>query len=123
MRVGGTLAAGVNSNGFNDKVDLHKLLLTTPVPLSQRVLLFLLRQLAWDIYPDTPIKLAWMTHVALIIIPTDPTIAMLVPLIFEEVYEILSHHRTLPTFGIGEVTIIWVFMHLINSILNSLSNP
>ncbi|KAL9664005.1 hypothetical protein QQ045_019400 [Rhodiola kirilowii] len=54
------------------QVDLQKLLSATPVPLSQGVLLSLLQQLACDIHADTPIKLTWMTDVAVSIIPTDP---------------------------------------------------
>ncbi|CAM8957523.1 unnamed protein product [Rhodiola kirilowii] len=101
------------------QVDLQKLLSATPVPLSQGVLLSLLQQLACDIHADTPRKLTWMTDVAVAIIPTDPMIAMHVRPIFEQVYQILSHHRTLPTVGAAEVTSIRLVMHVINSILTT----
>uniref|UniRef100_A0A7N0VKE8 Enhancer of mRNA-decapping protein 4 C-terminal domain-containing protein n=1 Tax=Kalanchoe fedtschenkoi TaxID=63787 RepID=A0A7N0VKE8_KALFE len=101
------------------QVDLQKLLSATPVPLSQGVLLSLLQQLACDIHADTPRKLTWMTDVAVAIIPTDPMIAMHVRPIFEQVYQILSHHRTLPTVSAAEVASIRLVMHVINSILTT----
>uniref|UniRef100_A0A7N0VL38 Enhancer of mRNA-decapping protein 4 C-terminal domain-containing protein n=1 Tax=Kalanchoe fedtschenkoi TaxID=63787 RepID=A0A7N0VL38_KALFE len=91
----------------------------TPVPLSQGVLLSLLQQLACDIHADTPRKLTWMTDVAVAIVPTDPMIAMHVRPILEQVYQILSHHRTLPTVSAAEVTSIRLVMHVINSILTT----
>ncbi|CAM8884644.1 unnamed protein product [Rhodiola kirilowii] len=101
------------------QVDLQKLLSATPAPLSQGVLLSLLQQLACDIHADTPRKLAGMTDVAVAIIPTDPMITMHVRPIFEQVYQILSHHRTLPTISPAEVTSIRLVMHVINSILTT----
>ncbi|KAL9271411.1 Varicose-related protein, partial [Drosera capensis] len=79
------------------QVDLQRILATVPPPLSQGVLLSLLQQLSCDIANDTPRKLTWMTDVAVAINPVDPLIAMHVRPIFEQVYQILNHHRSLPT--------------------------
>lgn len=99
------------------QVDLRSILSTVPLPLSQGVLLSLLQQLACDIHKDTPQKLSWMTDVAVAINPTDPMIAMHVRLIFEQVYQVLNHHRTLPTTTAAELASIRLVMHVINSML------
>lgn len=88
-----------------------------PIPLSQGVLLSLLQQLACDINKDTPRKLGWMTDVAVAINPTDPMIAVHVRPIFEQVYQILNHHRSLPTVDGSELASIRLVMHVINSVL------
>ncbi|KAA8523509.1 hypothetical protein F0562_009932 [Nyssa sinensis] len=99
------------------QVDLQGILSMIPVPLSQGVLLSLLQQLACDISKDTPRKLAWMTDVAVAINPTDPMIAVHVRPIFEQVYQILNHHRSLPTTSGAELSSIRLVMHVINSML------
>lgn len=99
------------------QVDLHRILTITPLPLSQGVLLSLLQQLACDINKDTPRKLSWMTDVAGAINPSDPVIAVHVRPIFEQVYQILSHQRTLPTNASPELSTIRLLMHVINSML------
>lgn len=99
-----------------EQVDLQKLLSMVPLPLSQGVLLSLLQQLACDISNDTPRKLAWMTDVAAAINSADPMIAMHVRPIFEQVYQILNHHRPLITSG-AEISSIRLLMHVINSML------
>lgn len=90
-----------------------------PLPLSQGVLLSLLQQLACDISKDPARKLAWMTDVAVALNPTDPMIAVHVRPIFEQVYQILNHHRSLPTASSTELSSIRVLMHVINSMLMS----
>ncbi|KAK9269418.1 hypothetical protein L1049_001191 [Liquidambar formosana] len=99
------------------QVDLQGILAMVPVPLGQGVLLSLLQQLACDIHKDTPRKLAWMTDVAVAINPADPMIAMHVRPIFDQVYQILNHHRTLPTITGPELSSIRIVMHVINSVL------
>ncbi|KAF8031761.1 hypothetical protein BT93_D0853 [Corymbia citriodora subsp. variegata] len=99
------------------QVNLHRILTITPLPLSQGVLLSLLQQLACDINKDTPRKLSWMTDVAGAINPSDPLIAVHVRPIFEQVYQILSHQRTLPTNASPELSSIRLLMHVINSML------
>lgn len=99
------------------KVNLQLVLSMVPLPLSQGVLLSLLQQLACDIHKDTPQKLAWMTDVANAINPSDPMIAMHVRPIFEQVYQILNHHRTLPSIKGPEISSIRLVMHVINSML------
>jgi enhancer of mRNA-decapping protein 4 len=66
-----------------------------PLPLSQVVLLHLLRQLTFCVNNSAQ-KFAWMTNVVNAIIPTDSAIAMHVRLIYNEVFGILYHQRTLP---------------------------
>ncbi|CAL5402592.1 unnamed protein product [Camellia sinensis] len=99
------------------QVDLQGILSMIPLPLSQGVLLSLLQQLACDISKDSSRKLVWMTDVAVAINPADPMIAMHVRPIFEQVYQILNHHRSLPTTSGTEISSIRLVMHVINSML------
>ncbi|KAH7838852.1 hypothetical protein Vadar_031933 [Vaccinium darrowii] len=64
------------------QVDLQRILVMVPLPLSQEVLLSLLQQLACDISKNTTRKLVWMTEVAVALNPTDPMIAVHVRPIF-----------------------------------------
>ena len=102
---------------FSLQVDLHGILSMVPLPLSQGVVLSLLQQLACDINNDTPRKLGWMTEVAAAINPADPMIAMHVRPIFEQVYQILNHQRSMPTISGAELSNIRLLMHVINSML------
>lgn len=88
-----------------------------PLPLSQGVLLSLLQQLACDIDKDTSRKLSWMMDVAAAINPANPMIAMHVRPIFEQVYQILHHQRSLPIMNGAEMTSVRLLMHVINSML------
>ncbi|KAG2678319.1 hypothetical protein I3760_12G138500 [Carya illinoinensis] len=99
------------------QVDLRGILSMVPLPLGQGVLLSLLQQLACDISNDTPRKLAWMTDVANAIIPADPMIAVHVRPIFDQVYKILNHQRSLPTITGAELSSIRLLLHVINSML------
>uniref|UniRef100_A0A5B7AN20 Putative enhancer of mRNA-decapping protein 4-like n=1 Tax=Davidia involucrata TaxID=16924 RepID=A0A5B7AN20_DAVIN len=101
------------------QVDLPGILSLVPVPLSQGVLLALLQQLACDSSKETPRKLAWMTDVSVAINPADPMIAMHVRPIFEQVFQILGHHRNLPTTSAAEASSIRILIHVINSVLMS----
>lgn len=49
--------------------------------------------------------------------PTDPMIVVHVQPIFEQVYQILNHHRNLPTTTGPELSNIRLIMHVINSML------
>ncbi|XP_042503231.1 enhancer of mRNA-decapping protein 4-like isoform X2 [Macadamia integrifolia] len=99
------------------QVDFKGIMSMVPQPLSQRVLLSLLQQLAYDISTETSRKLSWMTFVAVAIIPTDSMIAMHVRPILEQVYQILAHHVTLPTVSPNDVPSMHIVMHIINSML------
>ncbi|XAR67319.1 hypothetical protein NMG60_11002026 [Bertholletia excelsa] len=99
------------------QVDLQGILSMVPLPLSQGVLLSLLQQLACDISKDTSQKLKWMTEVAVAINPADPMITMHVRPIFEQVYQILNHHRNLPSTSSADLSSIRLVMHVINSML------
>lgn len=99
------------------QVDLQRLLSTMPLPLSQGVLLSLLQQLACDITKDTSRKLAWMTDIATCIIPHDPMISVHVRPVLEQVYQILTHQRSLPTTTATELSSIRIVMHVINAML------
>ncbi|KAJ0263950.1 Varicose-related protein [Hirschfeldia incana] len=96
------------------QVDLRGLLAMNPLPLSQGVLLSLLQQLACDISKDTSRKLAWMTDVVAAINPSDPMVAVHGRPIFEQVYQILHHHRNVPGSDVSATRLI---MHVINSML------
>ncbi|KAL8160114.1 hypothetical protein V2J09_001651 [Rumex salicifolius] len=99
------------------QVELQGLLSSIPLPLSQGVLLSLLQQVACDISKEPSRKLQWMTDVAAAINPSDPMIAVHVRPIFEQVYQILIHHRSLPSTSASELASIRVVMHVINSML------
>ncbi|KAI3456759.1 hypothetical protein Pfo_013422 [Paulownia fortunei] len=101
------------------QVDLPGILSMNPLPLSQGVLLSLLQQLACDISKETPRKLTWMREVLSAVNPTDPMIVVHVRPIFEQVYQILNHHRNLPTTSGAELSNIRLIMHVINSMLMS----
>lgn len=101
------------------QVDLQAICGMVPVPLNQGVLLALFQQLACDIGNDTSRKLQWMTNVAVAIQPTDPIIAKHVSPIFEQVYGVLSHQRSLPTTNTSDVKNIRLIMHVITSVLMS----
>jgi len=101
------------------QVDLQALCGTVPIPLNQGVLLALFQQLACDIANDTSRKLQWMTNVAVAIQPTDPIIAMHVRPIFEQVYGVLAHQRSLPTTNASDAKKISLIMHVITSVLMS----
>ncbi|KAM3343231.1 enhancer of mRNA-decapping protein 4 isoform X1 [Capsicum galapagoense] len=99
------------------QVDLPVILSMNPLPLSQGVLLSLLQQVACDITKETTRKLSWMRDVLSAINPTDPMIAVHVRPIFEQVYQILNHHRSLPTTTPAEISSIRLLMYVINSML------
>ncbi|KAL2523831.1 Enhancer of mRNA-decapping protein 4 [Abeliophyllum distichum] len=99
------------------QVDLQGILSMNPLPLSQGVLISLLQQLAYDISKETHNKLPWMREVLSAINPTDPMIVVHVHPIFEQVYQILNHHRNLPTTTGPELSNIRLIIHVINSML------
>ncbi|OIV91879.1 hypothetical protein TanjilG_17871 [Lupinus angustifolius] len=101
------------------QVDLAGILTMVPLPLSQGVLLSLLQQLSCDITTETPRKLAWMTDVAAALNPVDPRISAHVRPILDQVYQTLSHHRTLSTTSPAEASTTRLLMHVINSVLVS----
>ncbi|XP_058787969.1 enhancer of mRNA-decapping protein 4-like [Vicia villosa] len=101
------------------QVDLHRLLTMVPLPLSQGVVLSLLQQLACDINNDMSRKIAWMTDVATAINPSDPMITMHVRPIFEQVYQILNHQRSLPTISGADLSSTRLLLHVINSMLTT----
>jgi enhancer of mRNA-decapping protein 4 len=96
------------------QVDLHALCTMVPIPLSQGVLLALLQQLACDIANDTARKATWMTDVAVTINPSDPTIAVHVRPIFDQVYKIVSNHRATSASDAANIKLV---IHVINSVL------
>ncbi|XP_020217594.1 enhancer of mRNA-decapping protein 4 [Cajanus cajan] len=99
------------------QVDLRGLLTMVPLPLSQGVLLSLLQQLACDINNDTARKIAWLTDVAAAINPSDPVIISHTRPIFEQVYQILNHQRSLPTMTGSDLSSIRLLLHVVNSML------
>ncbi|CAN4102564.1 unnamed protein product [Withania somnifera] len=98
------------------QVDLPGILSSNPLLLSQGVLLSLLQQLACDISVETAQKLSWMRDVLSAINPTDPMIVMHRP-IFEQVYQILLHHRSVANMPPAEVSSIRLLLHVINSMV------
>uniref|UniRef100_A0A2P2J640 Uncharacterized protein n=1 Tax=Rhizophora mucronata TaxID=61149 RepID=A0A2P2J640_RHIMU len=96
------------------QVDIRGMLAVQPLPLSQGVLLALLQQLSCDISNDTARKLSWMTEVASAINPADPMIVMHVRPIFEQVYQIVNHQRSLPSISSAEASSIRILLLIIN---------
>ncbi|KAF7108092.1 LOW QUALITY PROTEIN: hypothetical protein CFC21_108629, partial [Triticum aestivum] len=99
------------------QVDLQGLCRLNPVPLNQGVLLALFQQLACDIANDTPLKLQWMTAVAMAIQPTHQMIAAHVRPIFEQVYGVLARQQSVPGTSPLEANNIRLMMHVINSVM------
>ncbi|KAK8619715.1 hypothetical protein V6N13_135996 [Hibiscus sabdariffa] len=99
------------------QVDLQGILSMKPSPLSQGVLLALFQQLACDINKERSRKLAWMTDVAVAIVPSDPTIAMHVLPIFRQVSQIVDHLQTLSSTSASESASIRLLKFVINSVL------
>jgi enhancer of mRNA-decapping protein 4 len=86
-------------------------------PLSQVVLLYLLRQLSYCINYNPAQIIAWMTNIANAIIPIDPTIALHVWPIFNEVYDMVNHQRILPKITVPEGSSICLLIQVIASTL------
>nr|BAK03207.1 predicted protein [Hordeum vulgare subsp. vulgare] len=99
------------------QVDLQGLCRLNPVPLNQGVLLALFQQLACDIGNDTPLKLQWMTAVAMAIQPTHQMISAHVRPIFEQVYGVLARQQSVPGTSPLEASNIRLMMHVINSVM------
>ncbi|XP_059434726.1 protein FAR-RED IMPAIRED RESPONSE 1-like [Corylus avellana] len=97
------------------QVDLQHILSIYPIPLSQVVLLHLLRHLTYGININMPHTFGWMISVANAIIPTDPMIATQVQPIFNEVYAVLNHRQYLPTITGDELSSIRSLIHVIMS--------
>jgi enhancer of mRNA-decapping protein 4 len=83
-----------------------------PLPLSQLVLLYLLRHLTYGINNNIPQKIGWMIDVANAIIPIDSMIAMHIRPILNEVYGFLNHQQYLPTITDDELSSIRRLMHV-----------
>jgi enhancer of mRNA-decapping protein 4 len=90
-----------------------------PLPLSQVVLLHLLRQLTYCININSAQKFAWMTDVASSIISIDPSITMYVRPIYNEVHAILNNPRNLPTITGAELESFRILMQVITSMLGN----
>jgi enhancer of mRNA-decapping protein 4 len=90
-----------------------------PLPLNQVVLLHLLQQLTYCININSAQKFAWMKDVANAIIPTDPSIAMYVWPIYNEVHAILNNPSNLPTIIGAELESFRLLMQVITSTLGN----
>ncbi|XP_059434110.1 protein FAR-RED IMPAIRED RESPONSE 1-like [Corylus avellana] len=97
------------------QVDLRCILSIDPLPLSQVVLLYLLRHLTYGINDNISQKIGWMIDVANAIIPTDPMIAVHVQPILNEVYGFLNYQQYLPTITSDELSSIRRLIHIICS--------
>jgi enhancer of mRNA-decapping protein 4 len=60
-----------------------------------------------------------MTHVAVAINPADPIILVHVRPIFDQVYSVLAHQRSLPTTSASDETNIRLILHVITAVLMS----
>ncbi|XP_031478958.1 enhancer of mRNA-decapping protein 4 isoform X2 [Nymphaea colorata] len=100
------------------QVDLQGILSTSPLPLSQGVLLSLVQQLACDLGNETTRKLSWVTEAAMALNPSDPMIIMHARPILEQVYQMLMRQRAVTTAS-GEANSIRMVIHVITSILKT----
>ncbi|CAN6450434.1 unnamed protein product [Victoria cruziana] len=100
------------------QVDLQGLLSTSPLPLSQGVLLSLVQQLACDLGNETSRKLSWVTEAAMALNPADPMIITHARPILEQVYQMLVRQRAVSTAS-GEANSIRMVIHVITSILKT----
>ncbi|KAK3009635.1 hypothetical protein RJ639_015174 [Escallonia herrerae] len=101
------------------QVDLQRILMANTMPLSQGVLLSLLQQLACDISKDSARKLMWMQDVAAAIKADNPMIAVHVRPIFEQVYQIVNNHLSLPTTTTAEIASIRIIVRIIEATLRN----
>ncbi|KAE8055196.1 hypothetical protein FH972_012054 [Carpinus fangiana] len=106
---------GGHHNSILTQVDLRWILSLNPCPLSQVVLLHLLRQLTYGLNNNIPLKFGWMTDIANAIIPSHPMIASQVRPIFSEVCTLLNHQQYFPTIVGAELSSIRHLMHVICS--------
>jgi len=90
-----------------------------PLPLSQVVLLHLLRQSTYCININSAQKFAWMIDVANVIILIDPSIAVYLRPIYNEVHAILNNPRNLPTIIGAKLESFRLLMQVITSTLGN----
>eukprot|EP00250_Pteridium_aquilinum_P012129 c20526_g1_i1 orf=243-4736(+) len=102
-----------------NQVDLAALLTTTPLPLSQGVLLALVQQLGCDLGNDTGKKLIWIKDAALALNPHDPGLPPHVMRHFlEKLYSNL--HALLATSLSADLTLTTrLVIHVVNSLLTA----
>lgn len=102
-----------------NQVDLETLLTTTPLPLSQGVLLALVQQLGCDLGNDTSKKLTWIKDAALALNPHDPGLPPHVMRHFlEKLYNNL--HALLTTSLSADLILSTrLVIHVVNSLLTA----
>lgn len=102
-----------------NQVDLATLLTTTPLPLSQGVVLALVQQLGCDLGNDTGKKLMWIKDATLALNPHDPGLPPHVMRHFlEKLYNNL--HALLATTLSADLTLTTrLVIHVVNSLLTA----
>ncbi|KAI5077643.1 hypothetical protein GOP47_0007958 [Adiantum capillus-veneris] len=102
-----------------NQVDLETLLTSTPLPLSQGVLLALVQQLGCDLGNDTSKKLTWIKDAALALNPHDPGLPPHVMRHFlEKLYNNL--HALLTTSLSADLILSTrLVIHVVNSLLTA----
>ncbi|KAH7285370.1 hypothetical protein KP509_33G025800 [Ceratopteris richardii] len=102
-----------------NQVDLQAILTTTPLPLSQGVLLALIQQLGFDLRNDTGKKLGWIKDAALALNPMDPGLP---PHVMRHILEKLYNnlHGLLTTSISADLMFSTRLMiHVVNSLLTA----
>lgn len=89
-----------------------------PLPVSQGVLLSLVRQLSFDLLKDTGPKLLWIKEAALALNPDDPILVPHLRAYLEPTYQNCHTHMAITTVQ-SEQSMLRLVMHLINSLLSS----
>jgi enhancer of mRNA-decapping protein 4 len=102
------------------QLDPSPLLATVPLPVSQVVLLSLVRHLSFDLVNDTSHKLLWIKEAALALNLDDPRLVPHMRGYLEQTYQ--NCHKFMSVTKVqSEQAMLRLVIHLINSLLSSCS--
>jgi len=100
------------------QLDPSPLLATVPLPVSQGVLLSLVRHLSFDLLKDTGHKLLWIKEAALALNPEDPRLVPHMRGYLEQTFQ--NCHKLVGVTKLQpEQSMLRLVIHLINSLLSS----
>lgn len=102
-----------------NQVDPLKIFASNPIPISQRVLLFIMHQIACNLGKEMPKKLVWIQEAVTAIDPNDPTISYYIRPVLKQVYTCLEMQLIQMSPGSTLVNKIRLILHVINSLLTS----
>lgn len=100
-----------------NQVDPLKIFASNPIPISQRVLLFIMHQLACNLGEEMPKKLLWIQEAVTAIDPNDPAISYYIRPVLKQVYTCLEMQLLQMSPGSTLINKIRLILHVINSLL------